>query len=165
MSLYEKWHKFSDTGGLSTAGCQILADWKRERDQLKAQLQQAEEREKSLTDALEMVGMTVVAYEYPAKDRLEWIDKQVEKALAAYDKAGEGDADAGTRKCPDCGERWHSSDESGTWTCEFCGAKIPPPGPGVCRVCGCTDEYGCPEGCWWVEPDLCSSCAGKDESK
>lgn len=28
-----------------------------------------------------------------------------------------------------------------------------------CRVCGCTDNQACPEGCWWVEPDLCSSCA------
>lgn len=28
-----------------------------------------------------------------------------------------------------------------------------------CRVCGCTDICGCPEGCWWVEPDLCSSCS------
>lgn len=28
-----------------------------------------------------------------------------------------------------------------------------------CRACGCTDEDGCPEGCWWVEEDLCSSCA------
>ena len=30
-----------------------------------------------------------------------------------------------------------------------------------CRGCGCTDLEGCPEGCWWVEPDLCSSCARK----
>ncbi len=29
----------------------------------------------------------------------------------------------------------------------------------ACRVCGCTDEDGCPGGCWWVEPDLCSRCA------
>ncbi len=28
-----------------------------------------------------------------------------------------------------------------------------------CRVCGCTDEYGCEEGCTWVEEDLCSACA------
>jgi hypothetical protein len=28
----------------------------------------------------------------------------------------------------------------------------------ACRVCGCTDEWGCAEGCWWVEADLCSSC-------
>lgn len=29
----------------------------------------------------------------------------------------------------------------------------------TCRVCGCTDEYGCDVGCYWIEPDLCSSCA------
>ena len=32
-----------------------------------------------------------------------------------------------------------------------------------CRVCGCTDERGCPGGCCWVEDpeagDLCSACA------
>ncbi len=28
-----------------------------------------------------------------------------------------------------------------------------------CRVCACTDRLGCPEGCCWVEPDLCSECA------
>lgn len=27
-----------------------------------------------------------------------------------------------------------------------------------CRKCGCTDRQGCPEGCWWVAADLCSSC-------
>jgi len=27
-----------------------------------------------------------------------------------------------------------------------------------CRVCGCTDDWACPEGCWWVEEDLCSAC-------
>jgi hypothetical protein len=31
----------------------------------------------------------------------------------------------------------------------------------ACRVCGCTDMRGCPEGCWWVEDDLCSVCAEK----
>jgi len=28
-----------------------------------------------------------------------------------------------------------------------------------CRFCGCTQEDGCPAGCSWVEPDLCSVCA------
>jgi hypothetical protein len=28
-----------------------------------------------------------------------------------------------------------------------------------CRICGCTDTRACPGGCFWVEPDLCSSCA------
>lgn len=31
----------------------------------------------------------------------------------------------------------------------------------TCRACGCTDDFGCIEGCWWVEPDLCSRCAGE----
>ncbi len=30
---------------------------------------------------------------------------------------------------------------------------------GVCRVCGCTDDFACPGGCAWVEDDLCTSCA------
>ncbi len=30
-----------------------------------------------------------------------------------------------------------------------------------CRVCGCTDEHGCPEGCFWVAEDLCSACFAK----
>jgi hypothetical protein len=33
----------------------------------------------------------------------------------------------------------------------------------ACRVCGCTDEQGCPpdaagRSCWWVAWDLCSRC-------
>lgn len=31
----------------------------------------------------------------------------------------------------------------------------------TCRVCGCTDDRACPGGCYWVEEDLCSECAGK----
>ncbi len=34
--------------------------------------------------------------------------------------------------------------------------------PGVCRECECTTEAPCPGGCSWVEPDLCSRCAGED---
>jgi hypothetical protein len=30
---------------------------------------------------------------------------------------------------------------------------------GVCRSCGCSRERGCPEGCIWAEPNLCSRCA------
>jgi hypothetical protein len=29
----------------------------------------------------------------------------------------------------------------------------------VCRSCGCTNFSACDGGCWWVEDDLCSSCA------
>ena len=28
-----------------------------------------------------------------------------------------------------------------------------------CRVCGCSELDPCPGGCFWVEDDLCSSCA------
>lgn len=28
----------------------------------------------------------------------------------------------------------------------------------ACRLCACTDLYGCLEGCSWVEADLCSAC-------
>ena len=35
--------------------------------------------------------------------------------------------------------------------------------PRKCRVCGCTWFHPCPGGCWWVEEDLCSSCAEKLE--
>lgn len=31
-----------------------------------------------------------------------------------------------------------------------------------CRECGCTDEYGCAEGCYWVRDDLCSQCGERD---
>ena len=30
-----------------------------------------------------------------------------------------------------------------------------------CRECGCTDHVACTPPCWWEEPDLCSSCAGR----
>lgn len=29
----------------------------------------------------------------------------------------------------------------------------------ACRECGCSEEDACPDGCYWVEPDLCSSCS------
>lgn len=33
-------------------------------------------------------------------------------------------------------------------------------GPGVCRVCECTDERACAGGCYWVDAThtLCSAC-------
>ena len=34
----------------------------------------------------------------------------------------------------------------------------------ACRVCGCSHHDPCPEGCWWVEPDLCSACAEEERS-
>jgi hypothetical protein len=40
--------------------------------------------------------------------------------------------------------------------------RLRTPKPGTCRVCSCTDEHGCPEGCCWADAEqtLCSSCAG-----
>ncbi len=43
-----------------------------------------------------------------------------------------------------------------------CGCAPRGKGAGIvarCRQCGCTDTQACAGGCWWVEPDLCSSCA------
>ena len=37
---------------------------------------------------------------------------------------------------------------------EFRGVVVP-----SCRHCGCTDEFACEGGCYWVEEDLCSRCA------
>jgi hypothetical protein len=42
-------------------------------------------------------------------------------------------------------------------------AVCPKPDEQKCRVCGCTWEHACPGGCYWVEPDLCSQCAGMPE--
>lgn len=36
--------------------------------------------------------------------------------------------------------------------------------PGICRVCGCTDELACDEGCSWREPDFCSACGSETAS-
>ncbi len=30
-----------------------------------------------------------------------------------------------------------------------------------CRECGCTSNFGCRQGCGWIEADLCSECAGR----
>jgi hypothetical protein len=34
------------------------------------------------------------------------------------------------------------------------------PQSGRCTFCGCTDRYGCDEGCFWVNPahTVCSRC-------
>ncbi|OXR48052.1 hypothetical protein PuT2_14740 [Pusillimonas sp. T2] len=39
---------------------------------------------------------------------------------------------------------------------------VPEDGARSCRVCGCTWNNACEDSCWWIEPDLCSSCVGKD---
>ena len=33
----------------------------------------------------------------------------------------------------------------------------------TCRICGCTEDNACEGGCSWVEVDLCSACADKEE--
>ena len=32
----------------------------------------------------------------------------------------------------------------------------------ACRSCGCIDDQACPDGCYWVEADLCSACVPED---
>jgi hypothetical protein len=43
-----------------------------------------------------------------------------------------------------------------------CGASTTASNTRTCRVCGCTDWTACTGpndyACWWVQPDLCSSC-------
>lgn len=33
----------------------------------------------------------------------------------------------------------------------------------ICRVCGCTWNNACADGCYWVEEDLCSECVDKED--
>lgn len=46
--------------------------------------------------------------------------------------------------------------------CEPCRRELVERGVRYCRVCGCTDDDACPEGCSWVPTDLpgdlCSRC-------
>lgn len=37
-----------------------------------------------------------------------------------------------------------------------------PTKPPTCKTCGCTDNQACWPTCWWIEPDLCSSCNPMD---
>jgi hypothetical protein len=44
-------------------------------------------------------------------------------------------------------------------------SKAKASGKPACRVCGCTEARACDvggRGCHWVEPDLCSACAGTE---
>ncbi|GAA5501114.1 hypothetical protein Dxin01_00845 [Deinococcus xinjiangensis] len=34
-------------------------------------------------------------------------------------------------------------------------------GETTCHSCGCTESWGCEDGCWWVSEGLCSACSGK----
>lgn len=42
---------------------------------------------------------------------------------------------------------------AGVSYCLTCGPAV-----AICRICGCTQEAGCPPGCAWVTGDLCSAC-------
>jgi len=41
------------------------------------------------------------------------------------------------------------------------------PAAGTCRVCGCTDEYGCDDGCAWADAEhtLCTNCVGAETAE
>ncbi len=86
-------------------------------------------------------------------------------------------------ECPKCGEEAHGMND-GPMKCNHCGwvqdeeeakcdtekldmlfhKELPEEDPLIdfrrCRVCGCTDDYACPGGCYWIEENLCSACAG-----
>lgn len=53
-------------------------------------------------------------------------------------------------------EVWHASDE----VLAVALRQMAEAGFQRCRGCGCSDHDACPGGCSWIEPDLCSRCAG-----
>lgn len=61
--------------------------------------------------------------------------------------------------CPfdeNCGGcEWNTEDD----TCSYEGQDVQLFDVQRCRVCGCTWDNGCLNGCYWVEEDLCSECA------
>jgi len=69
----------------------------------------------------------------------------------------------------DCGQVFVLNDgtpgDNNMKYCCFCGKKIKQllKQERTCRVCGCTDDQACEGGCHWVEDDLCSSCAPKED--
>ena len=61
------------------------------------------------------------------------------------------------KACPDNPELMEKDDA------EACGCYCPKmDGGSVCRVCGCSEEDACEDGCSWVEDDLCSACQGEE---
>jgi len=57
------------------------------------------------------------------------------------------------------GTDWYTNEW--TWVISF--ERIDKPADARrCRICGCTEDHVCPGGCYWVEWDLCSSCAGQE---
>ena len=43
--------------------------------------------------------------------------------------------------------------------CLWCFSRWRVEHPDQCYVCGCTERCACEAGCYWIEPNLCSSCA------
>jgi len=39
----------------------------------------------------------------------------------------------------------------------------PKPQPMTCKICGCTTDSPCRDGCFWFERNLCSKCVRADE--
>lgn len=51
--LWDRWHELSKRGGLDLAGCQMLADWKKEADGLHRELQYANQAVEKLQERLQ----------------------------------------------------------------------------------------------------------------
>jgi len=79
VSLYDNWDKYSKAGRLGMAGCQILADWKRERDSLRSQLTEAQGREAVLREALE----DIKGFECDGS----WLDEYQHGYMVGYNEA------------------------------------------------------------------------------
>lgn len=75
--------------------------------------------------------------------------KEVEWALTLLDQAKAADDTRAAAEAQAFG------DTSDGGICLSCWRKLE---IRFCRNCGCTDEHACPEGCNWIENDLCSSC-------
>ena len=81
--------------------------------------------------------------------------------------------EAGSTASPATGRAWDTAGEEARQVimedmasadCPFGEGRLPLPdlaliGVRACHACGCTDERACPEGCSWVGPNLCSTCA------
>lgn len=55
---------------------------------------------------------------------------------------------------------WQEAENEAVQAGMLDGEEAPAEAMRTCRGCGCTDEWGCDNGCWWVEADLCSNCVG-----
>ena len=63
---------------------------------------------------------------------------------------------------PGCEEDENNCNKLDQWECWQKFIKHAVKSEHVCRVCGCTENNACPpDGCCWVEEDLCSACTEK----